>query len=310
MGPFSVFWFHVKMAAYFRAANGINEGLGIGFPDSLQGRPDIRAGDNGINHPVRIMAVRADGLGDGCPVLTGLMDHITDFLGILRNDEERLLLIVAIERVKGLGGYKLEDDGVQGLFPAEEIARDKQNGDIKAQDQVPGLRPALLREIDCDEIRPAAGGVGTEADTDGDTVQNSPENRNQQKVIGNHIARKQIREKTADRDEQKGEQREFFPNKAKAHINREGVQQKIHRRVRDLNMPEFLRKALNQDREPRDAAGKQSAGEDKGFNVQRKQERGYQNGEGALSVLLPIECHITYLQVLPVPFFRYRTHTV
>ena len=92
-------------------------------------------------------------LHDGRTVMGLIEDHLRDFLCLIGDDKERLTLEITVEGVQSLGRYVLEHDRVQRLVPAEKHTGGAENQDIEAENQIPGFHPALLAEVDGDEIR-------------------------------------------------------------------------------------------------------------------------------------------------------------
>ena len=73
---------------------------------------------------------------------------------------------------------------------------------------------------------------------------------------------------TVQNDHEEREQRELLPDEAEADPDRAYIQQDVQDRVGDLDAGEPQQRALNQQREPRHAAGEQAAGADEAFYVQ------------------------------------------
>ena len=185
----SVFRFHIEVTPDFGGLNGVDKSLRIGFPHSFQSRLDIGAGDDGVDHSIWLMAVRTLDHRDGCAMVTGGVDDITDLLGVFGDNEQRLFLIAAVKCMECLRGDILEDDGIQSAFPAKEKPGNGKNDDIEAKHQVPGLDTPFLRKVNSDEIGAAAGGVGPEAETDRGAAENSAEDSDQQDVISDRKPR-------------------------------------------------------------------------------------------------------------------------
>ena len=108
------------MTTDFSRLNGINKGLRVGLPYSLQGWFDIRTGDDGIDHLIRLVGVRSLDDRDGGTVMAGVMDHITDLLGVFGDDKQGLLLVTAIGSVQCLCRDILEDDGGRNIPQSKE----------------------------------------------------------------------------------------------------------------------------------------------------------------------------------------------
>ena len=66
------------MAPDFGRLDGVDKSIRVGLPYSLQGWFDIRTGDDGIDHLIRLVGVRSLDDRDGGTVMAGVMDHITD----------------------------------------------------------------------------------------------------------------------------------------------------------------------------------------------------------------------------------------
>ena len=83
-------------------------------------------------------------LNDGCAVVRDLVYLGADLARLRGYDEERRLLELEVKRPYHDGGRVLEDDGVQGLVPAEKGTRGKQYARIARKDYVEGVVAFLL----------------------------------------------------------------------------------------------------------------------------------------------------------------------
>src|SRR5699024_6518239 len=131
-------------------------------------------------------------------IVVGIVpDGLINFLGMVGDNQQCLLLIALIEHVEDLGAGKLEDNRVQGLIPAKEQAGHNEHSHISQENIVPGVDALALGEENGDKIRTAAGGVGKQAEADGTAIDNAAENADEQRVGSNFKSRQQVGEDTA-----------------------------------------------------------------------------------------------------------------
>jgi len=83
-----------------------------------------------------------------------------------------------------LGGGVLEEDGIQGLVPAEEKPGDDQHGGVAEQDIIPRVDAAFFRYRHRNEIGAAARGPAQQAQADGKAVDDPSEYADEQHVVG------------------------------------------------------------------------------------------------------------------------------
>ena len=218
---------------------------------------------------------------------------VTDLLCLDRHHEQRLLLIASVHHMQDLRRDVLKNDGVQRLVPPEESPGDKQKNSIEGQDQVPGLHPSFLGKIDGDEICPAAGRVGKQAETDGDPVHQSSEYYDQKRIVGQRRSRDHVRQHTADNDHQKRQDRELLPDKTEPYIHRNGVQDHVDDRIGDICRQIPLGKTLNKYRQPCHSAGKKAACPDEDLEVQGHEHRARQNQKRSPDIPFHLITHIS-----------------
>ena len=87
---------------------------------------------------------------------------------------------------------------------------------------IPGINAVLFRQEDRDKIRTAAGGIGEQTQADGQCIDQSTEDSNQQNILRYRPGGHHIRQNTAHHDHQTGITGELFSDEFEAddHRNR------------------------------------------------------------------------------------------
>ena len=73
----------------------------------------------------------------GGVMIGDIPDRFINLIGLLGNDEQRLLLVPFINKMQNLSGGKLEYNRVKGLIPVEQSSRNQKNNHIGRKNIVP-----------------------------------------------------------------------------------------------------------------------------------------------------------------------------
>jgi len=228
-------------------------------------------------------------------VLGELVNGTADFRGLGCHDEERALLVFFIEQMEYRGLRILENDGIECLIPAEHNARNRNNHRIESQNDIERIHAGFRRKVNRDEIRAAGGRAGIEAQTDCEAVQKPAEDADQQNILCDDMRGNQIGEHAAEHDHDAGKKREFFADIPETDIHRNEIERQIDGGERERDMQNCCRRALNQNRQPRDAARIQSARADEGFVVQCHEKRRRNHRKQRDEILVPVLFHMRAL---------------
>lgn len=130
----------------------VDKGVGIRLFDGGQDPADLFTGNHRIEHvPLRPL-VTADPLEMGRVVIGEGFDPAIDHVGLVCDDQQRMLLIPLVQDLDHLRRAELEDDRVQRPVKAEQQARRDQNTHVPHKDVVPRVDAPFLRKINGDKI--------------------------------------------------------------------------------------------------------------------------------------------------------------
>ena len=194
----------------------VDKGFGVHFPDAVNGMLGLFCGNHRVQKMLFLTFITAHTPEMGGVVVGFVPDSLVYLVGMVSDNQQRLFLIPFIEHMENLGGGKLEDDGVQGFFPAEEQSGHHQHGHISHENIVPGINSLALGEENGDKIGAAAGGVCEQAQADGAAVDNAAENADEQRVRGNFQTGEEVGQNTGKDDHQTGISGKFFADVAEA----------------------------------------------------------------------------------------------
>ena len=151
-----------------------------------------------------------------------LRNSFVDILRPFRHDDQCLLLVALVQHMEYLRGGILKNNGIQRLVPAKQCSGDSKDHHISRKNIIPGINAVLFRQEDRDKIRTAAGGIGEQTQADGQCIDQSTEDSNQQNILRYRPGGHHIRQNTAHHDHQTGITGELFSDEFEAddHRNR------------------------------------------------------------------------------------------
>ena len=132
--------------------------------------------------------------------MSGIVNRVFDLRPFVRDNKKGLLPIIAIEQPQDLGGCILENNRIQRFIPAEEITGSKQNDCIETEDDIEAVHAPLLREINGNKVGTTCRSVGAQTHRHHEPVDQTAENADQKRVIGDRMCRNQIRQETGQQD--------------------------------------------------------------------------------------------------------------
>ena len=231
---------------------------------------DVAPCDHGIHDIAPFLFVTAFRCPDGRPMVAGLMDRLADLFPLVRHNEQRFLLIIAVQHMEGLGRSILKYDRIQRLIPSEEAACSQENDCIEAQNQVKAVHPAFLRQINGNKVRSPGRGIDAQTHGDHKAVDQTAKNTDQQRVIREGNGRDQVGKKTCKQDHFAGKERELLSDISKSDVDRKGVEENVHQRVGDFHSQELLSDPLDQNGQAGRSAGIQASCANKCLNSFQK----------------------------------------
>ena len=77
-------------------------------------------------------------------MLTGVINRPSDLIPLVRDNEQGLLLVIAVKKAQRLRRCILVNNGIQRLIPAKEISGNKEDDRIKTQNDREPVQTALL----------------------------------------------------------------------------------------------------------------------------------------------------------------------
>ena len=260
---------NVEVALYLFCLDHIDESVLVDIADLLDDFRLVAGVDDRVDDRLPFLLIAALAAQDRRAVMGGRLDDIVDLMRLLGHDEQRCLHVFLIQKMQHLRGDELVDDRIQRLVPAEDEAGCDQDDRIEAEHQVECIHPLLVGEPQRDEVGAARCRVLPQAQTDRHTVEQAAENADEQRVIGDDIARQKVNKEVRRHDADEREHREFLPDIPQPDVERDRVQDHIDHRIRQLDVQVHLRHALDQDREPCRPARVEPAGVDERVNVER-----------------------------------------
>ena len=118
--------------------------------------------DRGHQHRMIMMAVCPAAWNDGDAMAHHAEYGSDDIIRFICNDMQAGYLVSFVHGIDDFFRYILEDDGIQRLVPAVQPACCHEHECVDGEDIVPDRSVQTLRQIDGDEIRTAAGRIGTQ----------------------------------------------------------------------------------------------------------------------------------------------------
>ena len=150
------------------------------------------------------------------------------------------------------------------------------------QNIIPDIASVFFGKIDGDKICPSCTGIADKTKCDHNTVDQTAENTDQQRIIGNGLRRDQVRKNTGQDNDNAGTHSELDADKPEADKNRKGVQGDVDDSIRNLQAGELPENILKEQCQSVEAAGDKSSGIDKGVDVYRADDGGYNSAAVAL----------------------------
>ena len=92
---------------------------------------------------------------------------------------------------------------------------------------------------------PPGGGITFQTKADSETVDQTAENTDQQNIGGDGVSRQTVCQKTGEEYDKTGTKREFFADKTKTDINRNGIQKNVDSSIRYCYMKITVKNALD-----------------------------------------------------------------
>lgn len=262
----------IKSSHDLVCADRIDKCAFVALLDRMNDLVCFRSGNDGINDAAFLMFIGTLSVHDGSAVVGDLFDHLTDKLRLVGYDKERVLLIFQVKHVQYLSRGILIDDGIERFIPAKENARCTDDEDVDPKNHIPGIHSLFIGQVDSDKIRASGCGVHGKNHTDGCAVDDSAENADEQRVIGNEIRRKDVGQGAGKHDGKAGKPGEFLSDKFESDIDRKGVQKQVHNSIRKLNVKVAVKNALDENSQSSGASRIESSGADKDLNVHSHNE--------------------------------------
>lgn len=251
----------------------------------------FRSGNNRVDNASFLMLKGAFPIHDRRSVMGDLLDHLADEMGLVCNDKQGVLLIFQIEHMKHLGGGILVNDGIQRLVPSEKDSGCADDKGVDAKNHIPGIHSFLFGEVDSDKVRAAGGGVYGEHKADGRAVDNTAENTDEQRIVGNHIRREDVCQCTCEHNGQTGKPGKFFADEFKSDINRKSVQQQVHDCVRKFHVKVAAENALDQDGQSCSTSRIESSRTDENFDVHCHYEGSNADDHNSFGIFFEVKSH-------------------
>ena len=260
---------------------------------------DVAPCDHGIHDIAPFLFVTAFRCPDGRPMVAGLMDRLADLFPLVRHNEQRFLLIIAVQHMEGLGRSILKYDRIQRLIPSEEAACSQENDCIEAQNQVKAVHPAFLRQINGNKVRSPGRGIDAQTHGDHKAVDQTAKNTDQKRVIREGNGRDQVGKKTCKQDHFAGKERELLSDISKSDVDRKGVEENVHQRVGDFHSQELLSDPLDQNGQAGRSAGIQASCANKCLDIQRHKKGGQCDDRRSLYIIFGIRLYCFHNRSIP-----------
>ena len=272
--------------------------VGIYFHHLFHKKLRFLTGNYRVDHGGGILGVAAHTV-QPCGGVVGEMGDL--FVNLVRmpcHDKERMLLVTLVQDLDHLCGGELEDDGVQSFVPAEEQSGDNKKDSVSAENIIPDIAAVLFGKINGDEIGSSGTGISDQAQRNDHAVDQPAEDTDQQGIIGDGLRRDQVGEDTRQQNNYTGAHGKFQTDEFQTDKNRDRVQGEVDHRIGNLYPGEFPENALDQKGDSVKASGDQPSGIDKGVDVYRADDGGYNSAAIAFHFDLWIHvfqsCHIIH----------------
>ena len=133
----------------------VYKGIAVNLSDGRDKLLHFGGGHNRVKHCALFFLVNAVSLEVSRPVVSHFVDDSVNFIRLVGDDKEGLLLVIPVEDSQGNRSGVLEDDGVQGFVQVEEKGADAENNAVSGENVVPGVFAVLFGNKNRDEIRAA-----------------------------------------------------------------------------------------------------------------------------------------------------------
>ena len=225
--------------------------------------------DYRIDHTGLLVCVTS-GTFKTCRRMIGKFENLLiNLIRLLRDNEQRMLLISLMQHLNHLSRSKLEDNRVKRSVPSKEQTCHCQDHCISTQNIIPDIPAIFLGKINRNKVRSTCTGITDQTETDTEAIDQTAKDTDQQCIISDRLTGNNIRKQTGKHDHTDRTYRKFLSDKFQTNKYRNRVQQYINQRIRNCNPHKCLKNVLEQQSKSCKSSRKKTACTNKCLNIQR-----------------------------------------
>ena len=194
---------------------------------------------------------------------------LINLIRLLRDNEQRMLLISLMQHLNHLSRSKLEDNRVKRSVPSKEQTCHCQDHCISTQNIIPDIPAIFLGKINRNKIRSTCTGITDQTETDTEAIDQTAKDTDQQCIISDRLTGNNICKQTGKHDHTDRTDGKFLSDKFQTNKYRNRIQQYINQRIRNCNPHKCLKNVLEQQSKSCKSSRKKTACTNKCLNIQR-----------------------------------------